>query len=209
MGNLGPNHYGVWVGADRHEPDPPKTDVELTRYMLAMWVCVGLRQIERLDEAVDKYRQAAAAAAFRAVHRGRSSAEWEPIYHQSTDAVTLADYWQMGAERYFLLLALAQVRKCVLAFPDDNLPHVREMKALRFLRDIDEHWEQAEGRSLMEMRQTRSDVEAGKMWFNNKHVWIGDVDTGELTSWLVGIDRVVRERSAQHGRRIPDPGTTL
>ena len=132
--------------------------------------CVGLRQFERLDEAVDKYRQAAAAAAFRAAHKGRPSAEGEPTYRQSTDTVTLADYWQMCAERYFLLLALAQVRKCVLALPDDNLPHVREMKALRLLRDIDEHWEQAEGRSLMKMRQTRSDVEAGKMWFNNKHV---------------------------------------
>jgi hypothetical protein len=165
-----------------------------------MWVCVALRQIERLDDAVDKYRQAAAAGAFRAAYEQRPSAEWEPTYHQSTGTVTLAEYWQMGAERYFLLLALAQARKCVGNLPDDDLPRVREMKALRLLRDIDEHWEESEGRSLTEIRRTRPDVAPGQMWFDNQHIWIGDVDTGELALWLVDIDRVVRERSAHGGQ---------
>ncbi len=71
-----------------------------------------------------------------------------PDVRECTATLTLGEYWQVGADRYFLLHALAQVRKCVIALPDDDLPAARDMKVLRLLRDIDEHWEQLDGRSL-------------------------------------------------------------
>jgi hypothetical protein len=187
--------------------DPAETpSVPAIRLMLTMWANIGLWQIDRLDEAADRYREAESAGLFREAFdtRGRPE-EWRPTYEESRATITVAEYWEMGAERYFLLHALAQVRKCIIALPDDGLPAVRDMKVLRLLRDIDEHWEQLDGRSLREMREAKPNVQPGMVWLNNKHIWIGDLDTGELASWLASVDRVVRERAAADGSPLPSP----
>ena len=77
---------------------------------------------------------------------------------------------------------------------------MRGMKALRLLRDIDEHWEQLDAGLLLEMREAKSNVQRGMVWLNNKHIWIGDLDTGELASWL-GFSRPSRTR-ARRSRRF-------
>lgn len=146
-----------------------------------MWANLARWQIGRLEDAVGRYLTAQADGLFRTTfEQGGQPPEWRPTYEEYTATLTLGEYWQMGAERYFLLHVLAQVRKCVVALPDDDLPAARDMKVLRLLRDIDEHWEQLDGRSLQEMRDRDRDVRPGAMWFNNKHIWIGDVGTSEL-----------------------------
>jgi hypothetical protein len=82
---------------------------------------------------------------------------------------------------------------------------MRGMKALRLLRDIDEHWEQLDAGLVLEMREANSNVQRGMVWLNNKHIWIGDLDTGELASWLASVDRAVRERAAADGSPLPSP----
>lgn len=175
-----------------------------------MWANVALSQIGRLEDAVDAFLTAQADGSFRALFEERGEPlDWRPTYEEATATLTLAEYWQMGAERYFLLHTLAQVRKCAIALPDDHLPTVRGMKVLRLLRDIDEHWEQLDGRSLQEMHRSDPNAAPGAMWFNNKHIWIGDVSTVELARWLVSIDETVRERSAKLGAPIPSAQTVL
>ena len=172
--------------------------------MLAMWVFVALRQIDRLDDAAGRYRAAEADGLLReAFEKAGRPNEWKETSSGASSGISIGEYWQMGAERYFLIHALAQVRKCVLRLPDDGLPAVRDMKVLRLLRDIDEHWEQVEeGRSLAEMRQIDNTVRAGMICYNNKHIWIGDVSTGELASWLFELDRAARDRAAAAGSPI-------
>ena len=184
--------------------------IETIRYMLAMWTNIALCQIGRLEDAVGAYMTAEAEGSFRtAFEEGGQPSEWRETYEAYTATITQAQVWQLGAERYFLLNALAQVRKCVVNLPDDGLPKVRDMKVLRLLRDIDEHWEQLDGRSLKEMRVSRPEAGPGQMWHNNKHIWIGDVDTEELAGWLRDVDRVVRERSATDGSQIPPADTGI
>jgi hypothetical protein len=184
--------------------------VETIRYMLAMWTSIALWQIGRLEEAVDDYTTAEAEGSFRtAFEEVGQPSEWRETYAAYTATITQAQVWQVGAERYFLLNSLAQVRKCAVNLPDDGLPTVRDMNVLRLLRDIDEHWEQLDGRSLKEIRESRPEVAPGQMWRNNKHIWIGDVDTEELAGWLSDVDRVVRERSATDGSHIPRADTVI
>jgi hypothetical protein len=83
-----------------------------SRLMLTMWANIGLWQIDRLDEAADGYREAESAGLFGEafVTRGRPE-EWRPAYEKSSATITVAEYWQLAAERYFLLHALAEVRR--------------------------------------------------------------------------------------------------
>jgi hypothetical protein len=195
------------MGADAATAVP---DIRTIRGMLVMWTHLAMWQTGRLEDAVDRYVTAQADGSFRAAFGQRGQpAEWRLTYEESTATMTLGEYWQMGAERYFLLHALAQVRKCVIALPDDHLPAVRDMTVLRLLRDIDEHWEQLDGRSLREMRDRNPDARPGAMWLNNKHIWVGDVDTVELVRWLTSVDEAVRERSAADGSPISSADTFL
>lgn len=203
----GRGRYRTGMSPDSDTTGP---DARTIRGMLAMWANVALWQIGRLEDAVDTYLTAEAEGSFRAAfEQGGRPPEWRSTYEEYTATMTLAEYWRMAAERYFLLHALAQVRKCVVALPDDELPAVRDMKVLRLLRDIDEHWEQLDGRSLREMRDRDPNVRPGAMWLNNKHIWVGDVNTAELALWLTSLDQAVRERSAARGFPITSADTLL
>ncbi|MGH8686043.1 MAG: hypothetical protein ACREUM_11920 [Nitrosospira sp.] len=178
--------------------------------MLAMWISVALWQIDRLDTALSRYRSAMSAALIRSSHQTQAHIQQpKETSSDGSEVITMAEYWQIGAERYFLLLALAQVRKCVVELENDKLPIVRHMKILRLLRDIDEHWEQIEGRSLLEMRKVDHELEPGTIQFSNKHVWLGDVSTGELATWLIKFDFEVRKRSAMSHSPIVEPEEIL
>src|SRR5689334_5470578 len=104
-------------------PNTNAPSARMIRGMLAMWVNVALSQICRLESAVDTYLTALAHGSFRAAfEQGEQTPELRSTYEEYTATMTLGEYWRMGAERYFLLHALAQVRKCVVALPDDELP---------------------------------------------------------------------------------------
>lgn len=79
-------------------------------------------------------------------------------------------------------------------------------------RDIDEHWEQGdETRSLTELREWKPYLEPGpgRIWFNNKHVWVGDTSLTEIYGWIADVGRSVRERAGAAGTPIPAPEDKL
>jgi hypothetical protein len=183
------------------------------RRMTAMWADTALNQLARFEEAMGTYAAAQADYEFRATfHERGDPPEWAREYETANQYLTQHQVWNVGAERYFLLVALAQLRKCVLELPSDGVPRLREDKMLRLLRDIDEHWEQGdETRSLTELREWKPELEPGpgRVWFNNKHVWIGDTSLSEVHEWLQDVGRLVRERAEEVGSPIPKPEDQL
>lgn len=177
--------------------------------MTAMWADAARLQVGRFERAMDRFRETEADRQFRLTfdEKGRP-ASWTEQRAEADQFITQRELWAVGVERYYLLLTLGQLRKCVMALPDDELPQLRESKTVRLLRDIDEHWEQDEeqGRSLREMRQWKPHlgVEPGSLMWNNKHVWIGDLALGEITAWVLDVDRSVRASAELNGDRIPE-----
>jgi hypothetical protein len=183
------------------------------RRMTAMWADTTLHQINRFGKAMDEYRAADADYSFRATFEEHGvPSEWVSEYENANRYLTQHQVWNVGAERYFLLVALAQLRKCVMRLPSDDLPELRDQKMLRLLRDIDEHWEQLDnGRSLKELREWKPELNAapGAFWFNNKHVWVGDTSLTEVASWVADVDRAVRHHAAGEDEPIPEPDDRL
>ena len=181
--------------------------------MTAMWADTALHQMVRFTEAMEIYAAAMGDYQFRAVFHERGDPQkWAAHYEAANKHLTQHQMWSVGAERYFLLHALAELRKCLLKLPLDGLPRLREDKMLRLLRDIDEHWEQGdETRSLAELREWKPGIEPGpgRVWFNNNHVWIGDTSTAEIYEWIQDVGRVVRERAEVGGSPIPKPEDEL
>ena len=179
--------------------------------MTAMWVHTALFQAERFRAVMEEFDAGYNAAAFIGSFESNGrQPEW------AEDAVEMAEdargftrdlMWRASAERYFLLLALAQVRKCARMLPDDDLPSVRDEEAVRLLRDIEEHWEQDEdrGRSLRRLRETRPDVSAGQILFGVGQALIGHWALDEVEEWLDEVNKRVRELSTRDGYAIPSP----
>jgi hypothetical protein len=188
-------------------------DDQEVRWMTAVWADTALHQMVRFEEAMDTYAAARVDYEFRAAfHERGDPPEWASEYAAASQYLTQHQLWNVGAERYFLLHALAQLRKCLLKLPSDGLPRVREDKILRLLRDIDEHWEQGdETRSLTELREWKPDLEPGpgRFWFNNNHVWVGDTSLTEIYEWIEDVGRSVRERAGAGGSPIPAPEDKL
>jgi len=188
-------------------------DDQEVRWMTAMWADTALHQMVRFTEAMETYATALVDYEFRAAFHERGDApEWAADYSAANKHLTQHQVWSVGAERYFLLHGLAQLRKCLLKLPSDGLPRLREDKMLRLLRDIDEHWEQGdETRSLAELREWKPDFEPGpgRFWFNNNHVWIGDTSTTEIYEWIQDVGRAARERAEAGGSPIPKPEDKL
>jgi hypothetical protein len=175
--------------------------------MTAMWAYIAQKQIHRLGEAAVEFRGAMADTAFRTAFNAKPNPAWQSEFDRSDRRLTQAAIWGVAAERYFLMNALAQVPKCVLRLPNDGLPDIRNQKAIRLLRDIDEHWEQpvGVGRSLTEMRQTDPDAGYGQVRWNNKHLWLGDVSLEEFADWVNDVAQQVRSTAAAAGVPMPDP----
>lgn len=181
----------------------PNEDIAELRQMTAMWADVSRRQLARLTESLDRLNDALADSSLRAALHQNPSAAWEAEAATAQHVLTQGHLWRAGSDRYFLLLALAQLRKCVRLLPDDQLPAIRNASALRMLRDIDEHWDQGDqSRSLQEMRRTAPDVKAGMFAFTKDDAWLGDVSLSEFSQWIDDVDMKVRENAASTGTPI-------
>jgi hypothetical protein len=178
------------------------------RQMTAMWAHVVQRQMGRLIDAVEDFDLATTDAEFRArfaTSQQPIHPEWVPVLAEATEQVTPRRVWAVGADRYFLLLALAQLRKCVVKLlPEDDLPHPRDEKMLRILRDVDEHWDKGDdGWSLAELRQSSPHAGPGRFGFDHKRIWIGEVELGELEIWVEAVADKVRALAEADGTPIP------
>ena len=178
------------------------------RDMTAIWASAARLQIARVEEAMELFRAGLSHAEFRKTFAERGEPpEWAGTAAEYTHILTHGEVWQLGTEKYFLLLALAQLRKCVVKLlRDDGLPGIRSDRVLMLIRNVEEHWDDPGGWSVGELRRTDPNIAPGMLRYNNHHVWIGDVSLDELQSWVDDVDRVVREHATASGSAIPSPG---
>lgn len=178
-----------------------QVDEETVRRMATMWASIVQLQAERFFEAVADFN--------KALHdqfmldqqaAGELSQEWQEYMKDELASGGLADpvIARVAADQYFFLSAAAQLRKCVQRLADDGLPKMAEHKMLRLLRDVVEHWEQATGRSVTELRETIPDVQPGRLWYTKHDIWIEGVSVNEIVAWAAEVDQAIRDRNEQN-----------
>lgn len=185
------------------------------RTSAAMWAfAVGLYH-EQLREAVDAYAQARNDGAIRN-HILSAPKQAQYLFKgqldKATEVMTLATVWRMSMARYAFLSVAAQLRKCTVALEEGDVvvPQLRNRKVLKWLRDVDEHWEQIEnGDSLAKLQALIPEEGPTRVVYTGKYIRIGDFDTQEIAEWAAQVDHVVRAQLDEAGTPIAEVGEPL
>ena len=186
---------------------------EHQRYRTAVWCATALHQAERFEQAVERLNAALAETHWRRAIKASNRAlraEWEARHAadpEQVEALMFGDTWRLLAERYFLVLALGQVRKCVYLLPADRLPQLTDRRIVKLLRDIEEHWEQdvtmPQAKSLREIRKREPRFEPGRVAMSKHGTWLSEgVTVEDLTRWVSDVDTCVRARATAKGQTI-------
>ncbi|MGW4127266.1 hypothetical protein [Amycolatopsis japonica] len=125
------------------------------RRAAVMWSFIVMRQGDRLDEAAGEYNKALLDQ-FWIDQRdaGTLSEDWASYVEQEVgEGMNWWVTWTFGADQYFFLAAAAQLRKCVLKLPDDELPVIPNDRMILLLRNFTEHWEDPTGWSAADLRE--------------------------------------------------------
>jgi hypothetical protein len=178
------------------------------RTSATMWAyAVGLYH-EQLREAVEAYSEARQHGGIRNTIL-QSPAESHYLFgnqlEKATSVMTLGTVWRMSMARYSFVLAAAQLRKCTVALEQKKVavPQLPDRKVLKWLRDVDEHWEQVErGESLAMLRDRMPEEGPTRVVYTGKYIEIGGIDTREIASWAVDVDRVVRAQLEEAGTPV-------
>jgi hypothetical protein len=194
---------GAVTDDERHIPEPT------LRYVTAMWADVVLVQLDRFVEALDAFDAGYLDSTFRrsraagGVDQSRADAAAE-----ATAVLTERVWWQASAQQYFLLLALAQLRKCVRGLPGDDLPTLPDDRLLTLLRDVEEHWDIEPDKvwSLRKLRESQPDAGPMRLSFGGSRRYVGDIDVEDLRTWALDVAREVRLRAAGAGASLPEAG---
>jgi hypothetical protein len=182
-----------------------------------MWCAVALDEARRFNDAVDAYHSAFAETSLsHSLARMPADAPHRESWQEHIDAyaghnpLTFARMAEVAGHRYFFVLAVAQVRKCVNLLEDDELPQMSDPKVVKLLRDIDEHWEQdkthTRAHSLREMLASEPDARPGKFIPDHKRGhWLSDtVNADHLVNWVIQVDSAVRSAAMADGDPLFD-----
>ena len=182
-------------------------DVATIRWMAAMWAEAVYTQNVRLEDALDRYQSALADEGFRESYEGMTDpdlrAAWESTYREATGQLTPHIAWGLGLAKYFFLLAVAQLDKCVDLLPDDGLRPFPDRTLLRKLRNFEEHWEDPTGASATWLRNRIPDIAPGRLTYTKKHTWIEGMEVTAIVLWAQEVDVRVRKNAAQAGDALP------
>jgi hypothetical protein len=162
------------------------------RQAAVMWAFIVMRQGDRLDEAAAEYDGTL-------LEQPRSTPPEVDDYRYWWAT------WTFGADQYFFLAAAAQLRKCVLKLPHDELPEVPNERMILLLRNFTEHWENPTGWSATELRGSVPGAIPGRATYTKKDVWVEGVSTTEIVLWASDVARVLRANAAEAGDPLPDP----
>lgn len=187
---------------------------ERQRYRTALWCATALNQAERFERSVDRFNNALEETRWQrlmAVTDSPHRAEWEAQHAANPEQVEplmFGDTWQLLGERYFLVLALGQVRKCVHLLRADRLPRMTDPRIVKLLRDIEEHWEQdvtsPQALSLREIREREPKFEPGRVVIGKRGTWLSEgVTVDDLTEWVADVDTKVRAKASAAGQALP------
>jgi hypothetical protein len=166
------------------------------RRMAIMWTDIVYLQVSRLEEAVDDFHAAATEEQFRTAFAERGSPEeWAEYASTLSRSLSQRDVSRVAADKYFLLLSVAQVMKCARRLPEDDLPGFPEGELLALLRNFEEHWEDPAGRSATELRKTIPDITPGRIAYVKDHIWLECVCLADILRWVEDVDRRIRAKA--------------
>lgn len=138
------------------------------RQTAVMWAFIVMRQGDRLDEAAAEYDGTL-------LEQPRSAQPEVDDYRYWWAT------WTFGADQYFFLAAAAQLRKCVLKLPHDELLEVPNERMILLLRNFTEHWEDPTGWSATELRGSVPGAIPGRATYTKKDVWVGGCQRPRLS----------------------------
>ncbi|TIC85540.1 hypothetical protein [Nocardioides sp. GY 10127] len=183
---------------------PAQLNEQTIRAALVTWADVVYLQTKRLWDSTEHLFAAARDERIREQHVEQGSpAEWQGFVDEASRELTPRALNTAHADKYFLLLAVAQVIKCASRLPDDGLPSFGHESTLTLLRNIEEHWEDPTGRSATELRESIPDIAPGRLRFDGKRVWIEDVSLADVVEWVSSVELRVRERASRLGPELP------
>lgn len=178
-----------------------KLDEAEIRWMALAWAEIVSLQTDRFDESLIRFHNGVTAARFRESFKDEGEPlEWVKEYEDADGVLTQHDIWVLGADRHFLLLAIAQLIKCVDHLPKDGLPTLRDAAFLRKVRNIEEHWEDPEGPSIVELRKSMPDIAPGQIAYTKKYAVIGgNVTLEQVADWAQEVDQKLRDNAIKAG----------
>ena len=144
-----------------------------------MWAFAVVMYGEQLREEADRHVAAYQDAATRSHYAKASEADRQLLRDyaaRATSIRTVASAWRMTLARYTFLHAAAQLLKCVAGLSKGGIatPQLEDQDLIRLLRNVDDHWEDADGGPSMAMLlELRPDERPTRVVFSNFLVEIG------------------------------------
>ena len=174
------------------------------RRVAAMWTEVIRLQVSRLEDAVDRFHEAIADQQLRAAfdQAGRPT-PWAKEVRKARRSLTEKDVAAVAADQYFLLLAAAQLTKCVDLLPHDGLPKLQDARLLTLLRNLAERWEDPHGHSATALRELISDITPGRLQYNKHDIWVEGMSVVSLLQWAEDVDQRIRDAVANPSPSSP------
>lgn len=189
--------------SQRNEVDQPAV-----RKAALMWISFIYTQATRLEDAVDMYNEMVVKQQFVATYEARGKPlEWVKEARKARRILKSRRPPSVGADKYFLLLSVAQLVKCVRLLPDDGLPNFDDSELMRHLRNIEEHWEQPSGRSLTALQQSIPDITPGRLTFTKKDIWFETVSFVDVLRWTRAVELKLRSPENSDNNHPLDPST--
>lgn len=185
-----------------------EVDRTTVRKAALMWISFIYTQATRLEDAVETYTQLLLNRQLIATYEARGKpAELAKQARKARRSLNSRRPPPVGADKYFFLLSVAQLVKCVKRLPDDGLPNFDNSELIRHLRNIEEHWEQPNGRSITALRESIPDIAPGRLTFTKKDIWFEEVSFIDALRWTRAVELKLRPLVNPENNHPLDPST--
>jgi hypothetical protein len=183
-----------------------EVDQPSVRKAALMWISFIYTQATRLEDAVDTYTELEITRQLVATYEARGRpAEWANQVRKARRRLKRRRPPTVAADKYFFLLSVAQLVKCARLLPADGLPNFDDSELIRHLRNIEEHWEQADGRSLSALRQSIPDIAPGRVTFTKKDIWFETISFVNVLRWTRAVELRLRSTENSDNNHPLDP----
>jgi hypothetical protein len=109
----------------------------------------------------------------------------------ATEVLTVAAAWRLTLARYTFIHAAAQLLKCLVVL-GEAAPKLADQDLIRLLRNIDDHWEDADGPSMTALLKRRPNERPTRVVFSNFRIEIGGLQIQDVVRWANDVDKFVR-----------------
>jgi len=189
--------------ADNRANEPDQINV---RKAALMWISFIYTQATRLEEAIDTYAELLENQQFIETYEAqRRPREWVSEARKAKGLIERTPPPTVAADKYFFLVSIAQLIKCVRLLPEDELPSFDDRELIPHLRNIEEHWEQSSGRSLNFLRRSIPDITPGRISFTKDDIRFEGVSFVGLLQWTKDVEMRLQLADVGDDRSLLDP----